>query len=396
MRRLWIVPALLLLCASCDSESETPTDYFDQCVPGEGPDAACYATMRSPESSQVTLALDIAGRFMDEYPPESLAWNWEEGVMMYAFVELYRVTGDTALRDYYQAWIDHHIEEGYEFHISDDCPPAIAAIALYEELGDSQYGQIMEEVLVYLRTVAARTEEGGISHLGHAMPFATLWLDSLFMFGVPMTRWGELTDDAAVLDELEEQYGIFIEALQKPEGWFQHAYNWLLDEQEDGVFWSRGNSWITTAGHEYLRARLLRGETSPQVEAALAAQVEAVLATQDEESGLWWTVPNRPGETYLETSASALFAYGMTRGYRYGLRDERVLPAIRAALSGVRSRIREDDQGRPVVTGTSIGTSVGDFAYYASIEVEDDVPYGVGAAMLLLLETSGLEEHGAW
>ena len=49
-----------------------------------------------------------------------------------------------------------------------------------------------------------------------------------------------------------------------------------------------------------------------------------------------------------------------------------------------------DEQGRPVVTGVSLGTSAGTFQYYKSIAVGDDIAYGVGAVMLSLIETSGL------
>jgi unsaturated rhamnogalacturonyl hydrolase len=100
---------------------------------------------------------------------------------------------------------------------------------------------------------------------------------------------------------------------------------------------------------------------------------------------------NRPGESYLETSAAALFAYGMARGYRYGFVDASVLPSIEAAMRGVTARIVVDPEGVPTVTGVSGPTSVGTFDYYATLATRDDVAYGIGAVLLALTETSGLE-----
>ena len=128
-------------------------------------------------------------------------------------------------------------------------------------------------------------------------------------------------------------------------------------------------------------------------------QVAAIIDTQDPATGLWWTVINRPGETYLETSASALFIYGMARGWRYGYLGDEVLPAIALGLEGLATQIVDGDgqpfdpsssTGAPVVTGTSQPTSVGTFDYYANIGVQDDIPYGIGAVLLALTETSGL------
>ncbi len=114
------------------------------------------------------------------------------------------------------------------------------------------------------------------------------------------------------------------------------------------------------------------------------------LDAQDPESGLWWGILSHPGELYLETSAAALNLFGLARGYRYGYRDVSVLPAIAAAAAGLVAGLGEDDQGRPVVTGVSGPTSVGVYEDYAAVTLEDDVPFGVGAVILALIEVSGL------
>ncbi len=183
-----------------------------------------------------------------------------------------------------------------------------------------------------------------------------------------LVRAGErCSGEARPLDEFSNQFQIFASLLQDEPGLFRHAYNWAAPQDPD-VYWARGNAWITAAGYEYLRVRAARGERDDAVAGALERQVAAVLGAQDQDSGLWWTIMNRPGEIYLETSATALFAVGLARGLRHGFLDASVRPAIDRAMAGVRSRIEEDGSGRPVVTGISGPTTVGKLEDYAAVE----------------------------
>lgn len=377
----------LTLCACGGDEPKPDFTFFDACDPRQVPDEACYAAKRNPMSDNISLATDIAHRYIDEHPAADEPWDWTSGVLMFGLVELHRVTGDTKLRDYYKAWIDHHIAEGYGIVWSDSCPPALAALALYVESGDEAYKAVLDEVIVYLQEYANRTEHGGISHLG-TLNVKTLWLDSLFMFGEVLTRWGEHTDDRDHLDMLGDQIKIFADLLQDSSGLMVHAWGWPLEHDTD-IFWARGNSWVTASGADYLRARKLRHETDDDAEAIYLAQVGGILETQDP-SGMWRTIMNRGDMTYLETSATALFAYGMARGWRYGIVGDNVRAPIDNAMTAVRSAITLDAMDRPIVGGISGPTGVGTFDDYATIPVVEDETYGVGAVILALIETSGL------
>ena len=382
----WLALALLTIACGAN-DTPAPYDYCD----GKAPDAACYAAKRAPGSTEVALARAIADKQLELHPADQLAWNWEEAVMMFALAELYRVTGESAYLDYTRDWIDHHIAQGYLIETSDTASPALAALTLYIETGDDKYRLVVQDALTYLEQEALRTEEGGINHLGIHDEFGvTLWVDSLFMFGTLLTRWGGHQDDQPALDEYVNQFTIFTDLLQEDPGWYKHAYGWA-GPQDPGVYWARGNGWITASGYDHLRLRVLRGEELPAIRQALERQVVAILASQTD-TGLWWNNPSHPGEFYQETSASALFAYGMARAYRYGLLDDEVLPAIEAAMDGVQAMIELDAQGRPVVTGISGPTTVGTLEMYGQVPLTDDITYGLGAVILALSETSGLSE----
>lgn len=395
-RFTWASRAALIVTATatvaCGSGSEGGVP-FDWCAGDARPDEACFVEKRAPDSENIALALEIARAQIARKPAAKLQWRWEEGVLMIGIADLYRVTGEADLLDYLAAWIDHHVGKGYDVLSSDTCPPAAVAALLYARTDDPAYRQVVDDVLHYLYEVAARTEDGGINHLGELTGLGvTLWVDSLFMFGTTLIRWGEQQDDADALDEFAAQYRVFARHLQDETGWFLHAYQWLAPHDE--VHWARGNGWVTAAAYEYLRARRVRGEDDPEVAASVAAQVDAIRATQDPETGLWRTLVDGEVEgNDFETSAAALFAYGMARGWRIGLLDDAVLPVIARAMGGVRRMVvRAEGTNAPVVTGTSGPTTAGSTADYLRVAQGDDIAYGIGAVLLALIETSGLPE----
>ncbi len=381
-------------CSDSGNDPSPPNDAGPAftCTPTSPSTSDEFAQQRDPSSDSVALAEAIAQRFMSLQEPEDITWDWGEATFILSLVDLYRVTANTTYRDYYQRWIDYYIDVGYDYLIvsSDRCPPALAALALYQENCQEPYRAVVTEVLHYLYEKAARTPQGGINHLGTIAIFEpTLWVDSLFMFGNVLTRWGAYADDTQALDEYSTQFGIFADLLQDSSGLFIHSYNWQLDHED--LHWARGNGWVTAASYEYLRVRKQRNETDEAVRSAMQLQVDAVINTQDPATGLWWTIMDRPDEIYLETSATALFALGMARGYRDGLLTDAVLPVIEKAMQGVKSKITTNGQGQPVVTEVSGPTTVGTFNDYAAVELGEDIHYGVGAVILALLETSGLD-----
>lgn len=350
-----------------------------------------FAKEHAPASEEIALARSIADRWMSVHPAEGLEWDWTDGVLVAGIVDLWRVTADARYKDYFQRYIDHHVAGGYYVTTSDRCPPAIAADELYRTTCRADYRAVVQTVLRYLYEEARRTEDGGINHLGVSTIFPpTLWVDSLFMFGTVLVRWGESEGDARALAEYGAQYAIFTRHLQDPSGFFVHGYAWP-DPQDPGVFWARGNGWVIASGYDYLRAKKQRGERDDPARASLAKLAAAVVKSQDPATGLFWTVVNRPGETYLETSATALFASGLARGRRTGDLDATVVPVVRKAIAGIKTKIRSDEAGRPVVTDISGPTNVGTFEGYASVPLEEDLSFGVGAVLLALVDASGLE-----
>ena len=394
---LVIVCLVSVFAAACGSDTESTTSRVPECDESLTEDE-CYAFQRDPDSDQIALATDIALRYIDEHPPETELFDWTSGVLMFAMTELYRVTGDEQFRDYYKAYLDHHIDEAvYEIYWSDSCPPALTALALLREGENPRYRGVVDDVLDYLETVP-RNDNGGIWHLGPSVSTALemygMWIDSLFMFGMVLNREGEAYDNADALALMADQLGAFQATLQSDSGLMTHGDDSIFDF-DPNIYWARGNGWVVTSLAEYLRVLQVRGETNQGATEMFGRLVDGVMDTQHS-SGLWWTVMNRPPEgdnyveNYLETSGPALIAYGLSRAYRYGLLGESELDTALRAVDAVQEQVVLDEQDRPVVTGISGGTEPGTFEFYTGIEQLDDINYGVGAVILSLIETSGL------
>ena len=218
----------------------------------------------------------------------------------------------------------------------------------------------------------------------------TLWVDSLFMFGEVWLRRADLQRDDEALDRFDEQFEIFTHRLQESNGLYTHAADWII-EQTPGVFWARGNAWVTAAGYDALRIHRLRGEQNPVHAAALEQQARRILETQNIQSGLWWTLMTEPGEGYEEVSGSALFLFGLSRAWRYGFLGDDVLPALHRGKAGLLGAVHERDDG-PVIHGISGPTTAAAREDYLRVPLEEDLPYGVGAMILALIELAGLPE----
>ena len=364
---------------------------FDACTPGAPIDDACFAAKRPVVSDNLALATAIAHRQIARVAPDKLAWDWVPAVMMTTFCELHRVTKDPEILAYLQAWIDHYVEAGYTMMSSDTASPVAVALYLWQATGEARYRAVVYDFLEYVRNEALRTPEGGLNHLGTLeIMGSTLWVDSLWMVGIPLARLGgDGPDGYSPIDDARTQFRVFQQLLQEPAGFLHHAANWALP-QDEGIYWGRGNGWVLASVAEFLRLDGTPGGDRPAFALSLLRRLaNAARAWQDPGTGLWWTVMNRPGQTYLETSVAGLFAFGMARAWRYGYLGDEVLPSIALAMQGVRSRVVDRGEG-PVVTGTSGPTTAGTFPEYAKVAVGDDIPYGIGAVVLALIETSGL------
>ncbi len=146
----------------------------------------------------------------------------------------------------------------------------------------------------------------------------SLWADDLYM-GVPaLAQMGALTGDRAWFDDAVKQVQQFHAHLWDPQvGLYAHGRH-LNQPLNPEFYWARANGWAMMASVELLDVLPQDHPGRERVLDALRAHVRSIAKLQSGTSGLWHQMLDKP-DSYLETSASAIFVYGLARAINRGL-----------------------------------------------------------------------------
>ena len=217
----------------------------------------------------------------------------------------------------------------------------------------------------------------------------TIWLDDMFM-GLPALATRSLyTGDPHYLDEAITMFWSFVRRMWVPEKRiYRHGYVEGLAQQPT-YHWARANGWAILTTCELLDAL---SQDDPRREAILGQLREHIagLATLQSSEGFWHQLLDR-NDSYLETSATAIYCYCIAHAARQGWVEPITYgPVAQLAWHAVRSQITPDGK----VHGTCVGTGMAfDPAFYYYRPVSAAAAHGYGptiwaaAEMLQLLKT---------
>ncbi len=219
----------------------------------------------------------------------------------------------------------------------------------------------------------------------------TLWLDDLYMSVPALAQMGALTGDRKYFDDAVKQVRQFSARMFVPEkGLYRHGWVEAM-EPHPAFYWGRANGWAILAMTELLE---LLPDDDPG-RAAVLGQYRSLargLAQCQDSSGLWHQLLDRP-DSYLETSASAMYVYAIAHGINRGWLDGLAYgPMVSVAWNAVARKVNAEGQ----VEGTCVGTGLGfdpTFYYYRPVSVYAAHGYGpvllAGAEMIALREGRG-------
>ncbi|CAM4192206.1 beta-galactosidase BglB [Saccharibacillus endophyticus] len=316
-------------------------------------------------------------------------WEWPQGVGLFALYGHYRETGDPALLNFLTDWFDARIREGLPAKNVNTMCPMLTLAYLAEETGRPDYRELCREWLDYALQDMPRTQEGGIQHeVSGSANEGQLWDDTLYMTVLFVAKMGVLLNDESCMQESVRQFLVHLKYLTDPAtGLFFHGWTFLEGGHHFArALWARGNSWYTAGLVDYLDMAEQADGVRLFLLSSLRRQADKLLELQSPE-GAWHTLLDET-DSYLETSATAAFAYGMLKACRRGYLDANHRDAALRALNYVLSQI--DEEG--IVQGVSYGTGMGrSLREYRDIPV-CPMPYGQSMALLLLVEAV---KHGA-
>ncbi|MCI3921466.1 glycoside hydrolase family 88 protein [Paenibacillus sp. TRM 82003] len=309
-------------------------------------------------------------------------WEWPVGVAMYGLFKYYRATGNDRYAALMSDWYDRHIREGLPPKNVNSVAPLLTLIHLYEESRNETHLAVCEEWAQWVLHEMPRTQEGGLQHITIiADNKEQLWDDTLFMTVLFLAKMAKVTGNEAYREEAEYQFLLHIKYLADPKtGLWYHGWSFDGRHAFGNNLWARGNCWYTAGAVEFLDISGVGGAVRRFVVEALKAQAEPLLRLQAS-NGMWHTLLDDP-TSYVETSATAGFAYGLLKGVRMGVLEDAYAETGRKAAEAVLQRIAEDG----TVTEVSYGTAIAeDPEHYRTIPITPTA-YGQSLAIMLLTE----------
>lgn len=257
--------------------------------------------------------------------------DWDRATYQTGNMELYHLTGNTALRDYATAWgqaNNWQIGRADPFH-ADAYTCGQVYVDLYLENPQPNYLTQMKAAL-----------DGTV---GSSRVDYWWWIDAFYMAAPTFARFDKLYNNPAYMEKAWALYydmgwrrGLFDAA----EGlWYRDdrfIYPKIVSPNGKKVFWSRGNGWVFAGIARVLDQLPADHPRRAAFETMFQTMAAALLPLQGED-GFWRAnladplhVPNP------ETSGTAFFVAGYAWGIRKGLLDEATyLPAVAAGWHGL-------------------------------------------------------------
>jgi len=311
-------------------------------------------------------------------------WEWTHGIGLYGIYQYYQQTGDEKMRAVIDDWFTARLAEGTPTKNVNTMSPFLTLAYRYEETGNAAWRPYLERWAEWVMYEMPRTDKGAMQHIVYNNEnHQQMWDDTLMMSVLPLAKIGKLLDRPEFVEEATYQFLMHVQYLMDRETglWF---HGWTFDGHHNfaQARWARGNSWLTIAIPEFLELVDLpeNNATCRYLLQVLESQVSALAKCQDD-SGLWHTLLDDP-QSYLESSATAGFAYGILKAVRKRYIDASYAPVAEKAIQGVIKHINPAGE----LTQTSFGTAMGnDLDFYREIALTS-MPYGQAMAILCLSE----------
>ncbi len=248
---------------------------------------------------------------------------------------------------------------------------------------------LIENYMSWIMTKQQRLEDGTFSR-SRPLP-DSVWLDDLYMSVPSLAQMGKRTGDTKYFAEGVRQITQFAARMfDRDLGLWMHG--WVQGMADHPAFrWGRANGWALLAMCELLEVLPANFAGRDQVLELFQAHVRGLARVQAKD-GRWHQLLDR-NDSYLETSATAIYAYCIARGINRGWLDGLAYgPMVMLAWNSVTTQVNALGQVENVCVGTGMGF---DPAFYYSRPVSPVAPHGYGPVLLAGAEMIALARSGA-
>ena len=329
--------------------------------------------------------------------------------MARAFLELYTATGDTTYLTQAQRFADQFIgEDGTiltykkSLYNMDRIQGGNFLILLNAINPQPQYAIAIETLRDQLRE-QPRTEEGGFWHkqvYEHQM-----WLDGLFTGTTFYARYAGWKPEPEAWSDIANQFVVVDQHTRKANGLNHHGW----DESRQMAWadsltgcsaetWGRAEGWYVMALCDVLELMPADQPDRGELIAILSRVMEALLTVQDQDTHLWYQVPDKGEQegNYLESTCSAMYAYAMAKGVNIGVLPDTYRDEAKRVIEGLKSNklLMNDDGTLSLIDCCAVAGLGGNpfrdgsFDYYIHERICDNDPKGVAPLILACIELS--------
>ena len=206
----------------------------------------------------------------------------------------------------------------------------------------------------------------------------SLWADDFYMSVPALTEMGRLTGDNKWFDDaVKNVLQMSARLFNKERGLYTHGWN-AHNPDAPQFYWGRANGWAVVTLADLLD---ILPKDHPGY-APVLAQYRALLrgiCQYQSGTGLWHQMLDRD-DSYLETSASAMFVYGIAHAINQGWISPTTYGSIaQAGWAGITTKITKEG----AIEGTCVATTfASDQAYYYARPVSTRALHGYGPVLL--------------
>jgi unsaturated rhamnogalacturonyl hydrolase len=369
-----------------------------------------YKTKTTNTAWSVLMANAVMHKYPQyaSYGSTNIRWNYELGVILYAFWKVWQKTNSPKYLEYIKNNIDYFITDSgriktYDFNkfrLDDICTGRIL-LDLYKKTGEHKY-KIAADLLRKQLLEQPRTPEGGFWHK-QIYP-EQMWLDGLYMAEPFYAQYAKMFNEPQDFTDIAKQFILMAKHAKDPKtGLFYHGWDYSKKQKwanpktgDSPSFWGRGMGWYLMGLVDVLDYVPVSNPDRTKVINVFKDLCQSLLKFQDKETHLWYLVIDKPNKkkNYFESSASAMFMYAFAKGANEGYLNKKYLTAAKQVFNSlVNNSIKIDKDGYPELYNTISGAGLGGhpyrdgtFHYYAGEPKRMDDFKGLGPFILGCLQ----------
>lgn len=334
-------------------------------------------------------------------------WNYIDGCMMIALLNMYKITGDKKYYDFAENFLDYYVFEdgslrGYkeeEYNLDNICEGRVL-FDVYAMSGKEKYRLAIETLYGQIQR-QPRTCEGNFWH--KAIYPNQVWLDGLYMAQVFYAKYtGEYENGKHYTDICNQFKNVRAKMYDPETGLYRHGYDasrtafWAGADGRSLNPWLRSLGWFSAALVDVTNE--FTDEALRQEMTAIARELaENLLPYIDNDSGMLWQVPNQIGRegNYPETSGSAMVAYFYLKGARLGILDKSYASVGAKIFQSICDRYLTDTDGKLNLGGICLVAGLGPennrrrdgtFEYYISEPIVENDAKGLAPFLMCYTE----------